>query len=324
MDFLALLKKKSSLKPLQATLEEFYASYKKALEANNHSIEKYETLLETFLEAVDAQLQRPTTFSAYHLALRAPIDYYQMGLDFIRPLVMKEGSKKIGWDHLNDIATSLEQGDNVILLSNHQTEVDPQAISLLLEESFPKLAEEMIFVAGHRVVTDPLAVPFSLGRHLICIYSKRYLLNPPQERAAKIAHNSLAMRSVVELLKKGGCCFYVAPSGGRDRPNEKGIVEVSPFDAESLEMFFLLARQARRATHFYPLSLATYALLPPPDHIVEELGERRLPKAAPLFMAFGKEIDVVALSSLSREEKARIITEYVRALYVLLLKTEVF
>lgn len=93
------------------------------------------------------------------------------------------------------------QGDNIVLISNHQTEADPAVIALLLESTNPTIAENMvncfaylsiysilahcncikiriqnswhdqipiivlqIYVAGDRVVTDPLCKPFSMGR----------------------------------------------------------------------------------------------------------------------------------------------------------------
>lgn len=48
-----------------------------------------------------------------------------------------------------------------------QTEADPQVISLLMErEGYGDMASRLINVAGHRVTTDPLAIPFSMGRNL--------------------------------------------------------------------------------------------------------------------------------------------------------------
>ena len=55
----------------------------------------------------------------------------------------------------------------MIILSNHQTECDPQVLSILLEredKSLGKLAESIIFVAGHKVTNDPVAIPFSMVR----------------------------------------------------------------------------------------------------------------------------------------------------------------
>ncbi len=100
----------------------------------------------------------------------------------------------------------------------------------------------MIFVAGERVITDPLAVPFSMGRNLLCIFSKRYIDHPPEQKMKKQLHNKRTMELMSELLSEGGKAIYVAPSGGRDRPNADGVVEIAPFDPQSIEMFYLMAR----------------------------------------------------------------------------------
>ena len=123
---------------------------------------------------------------------------------------------------LDKIATMKEQlaaGENVILLANHQTEADPQIFSLLLDEAHPGFASSTIFVAGDRVTSDAIAMPFSMGRNLVranpnpnpsaspnpnpnhdhnanqlCIYSKRHLNNPPEQRGAKQKHNRMVMK----------------------------------------------------------------------------------------------------------------------------------
>ena len=43
---------------------------------------------------------------------------------------------------LKTIVDSLEKGENAIFLANHQTEADPQAISILLEDTFPHLPKK--------------------------------------------------------------------------------------------------------------------------------------------------------------------------------------
>jgi glycerol-3-phosphate O-acyltransferase len=154
------------------------------------------------------------------------------------------------------------------------------------------MARAMIFVAGGRVLTDPLAVPFSMGRNLLCVYSKRYMDQPPSDRAAKQRHNRKTMEIMARLLAEGGRCIYVAPSGGRDRPGTDGRVEVAPFDPQSIEMFVLMARRSGRPCHFYPMALATYDMLPPPDTIQVELGERRLTRRSPIHLAVGAAVDV--------------------------------
>ena len=48
-------------------------------------------------------------------------------------------------------------------------------------------------VAGDRVTTDVVAVPFSKARNLLCIYSKRHIDNPPEEKPKKMRHNAKTM-----------------------------------------------------------------------------------------------------------------------------------
>src|SRR5262249_27156338 len=134
---------------LTQILAKFYASYKEAVTKKGHTIEEYEPILMEFLTLVLKQLETPYSFEPYHERIREPIDYYRFGVDLLRPLVIFESSKCQGIETLNKMIAQLKLGDNIIFFANHQTEPDPQAISLLLENNHPKFAEEMIFVAGH-------------------------------------------------------------------------------------------------------------------------------------------------------------------------------
>lgn len=259
----------------------------------------------TFLQLVAKQLKSPHQFAPYHEAIRAPFDYYKLGLDFIRPLIDFAQSEVRGKIALQEITDKLQRKENVVLLSNHQTEIDPQIISLLLEKEYPQLAENMIFVAGHRVTTDPMAVPLSLGRNLICIYSKRHVEHPPEKKAEKLQHNQRALKRLEELFSEGGKCIYIAPSGGRDRRNEKGRVEVAPFDPDSVEMFYLLSKRAKRPTHFHTLTLLTYPLLPPPDQVLVEIGEARNTTFAPAKLTFSPEIDMEGIGNTEKIQDKR-------------------
>ncbi|MFQ5677176.1 MAG: 1-acyl-sn-glycerol-3-phosphate acyltransferase, partial [bacterium] len=148
------------------TLRQFYNSYKKAVEQNRGQIETCHPVLNQFLDEIIAQLKSPFMFSPNHQKIISPFDYFQFGKDFIRPLVQLESSKVLGLDRVNEIESHLARGENVVLFANHQTEPDPQAINLLLENTHPELTKKMIVVAGHRVTTDPLAVPLSKGLNL--------------------------------------------------------------------------------------------------------------------------------------------------------------
>lgn len=280
------------------TFLEFCKSYEEAIRPKEPPVETFLT----FLEAVDKQLKEPYTFAPFHRAIFAPTNYYQLGLDFVRPLVDFAKSSIEGKKNLQAINESLQQKENVILLSNHQTEIDPQIISLLLEKEYPDLAQEMIFVAGHRVVTDPLAVPLSLGRNLLCIYSKRHIDNPPEKKTEKLLHNQRALKVLEELLTEGGKCIYIAPSGGRDRRDENGQFQVAPFDPQAVEMFYLLSQKAKSYTHFHTLALKTYPLLPPPEKVLVEIGETRNTAFAPIHLYFGSLIDMETVGNSDQVE----------------------
>lgn len=277
---------------LHSALQKFYESYTEAVTKNGHAIEEYEPVLNQFLDRVVEQLATPFLFEPYHEEIRTPFDYYALGLDLMRPLVDFERSKVFGVEHLDALQKQLEHGENGVLFGNHQTEPDPQAISLLLEKTHPKLAQEIIFVAGHRVISDPLAVPLSMGRNLLCIYSKKYIEHPPELKEEKQLHNQRTMKRMAQLLSEGGKCIYVAPSGGRDRPSAQGRIEVAKFDPQSIEMFWLMSEKAEHPTHFYPLALSTYNLLPPPNSVEKKLGEKRQAQCTPIHLALGAEIDM--------------------------------
>ncbi len=252
----------------------------------------FQPLWQTFLHEVEKAVTHPHVFAPYHQKIRQPLDYYRFSLDFIRPLVILQKSKMPGRERWREVQEAVARGENAILLANHQTEADPQAMALLLETDFPQLAEHLIYVAGERVVTDPVAIPFSMGCDLLCIYSKRYIDHPSEERERKQMHNREVMVRMSRLLARGGKVIYVAPSGGRDRRNAAGTVEVAPFDPDSIELFYLMAQKAKTATHFYPLALKTHALMPPPDTVQRELGENRTVNCTPIGMALAPRFDM--------------------------------
>ncbi len=288
-------------------LSEFASSYRNAVEESGQPFLPLLPLFRLFFKLTFEQFQTPYQFEPYHKKVRKPVDYYQFALDFILPLVDLSRSTVAGYENIAQIAKQVARGENAILLANHQTEPDPQAIAILLQKTHPKLAESIIFVAGERVVTDPLAIPFSMGTDLLCIYSKRYIDHPPELKAQKLLHNKNTMEKMSRLLQEGGKVIYVAPSGGRDRRDPSGHLEPAPFDANSIELFYLMAKKAKTPTHFYPLALDTYDLFPPPETIQRELGETRRVKRTPIHLAFGPEIkmDEYPGSDLADKEERR-------------------
>jgi len=293
LETVALYKERGLLDEKQAkNIETFYTSYHDSIEKDAYSHQKLEEMFFTFLDLIKREVEQPYPFQLYHKKVRQPIDYFRFGIDFMSPMIDKKNSSILGKERLNEIDDHIKNNHNVIFLANHQTEADPQAIMILLEEEYPNLCEQMIFVAGERVVTDPLAIPFSMGCDLICIYSKRYIDHPPELKSQKQLHNKKSMSSMSHLLSEGGKCIYVAPSGGRDRRNAEGEIEIAPFDPKSIEMFYLMAKKSKTPTFFYPMALATYELLPPPDKIQIELGEHRAFQRVGIHMAIGPKIDM--------------------------------
>jgi len=300
-------------------LKDFYNNYKKAGLCNGIAESCLLANFKQLAHHVSMQMSAPFSFEPFHEAIFSPTDYYQFGIDFMKILVENDPLIK-GEKQLEIIQQRLLCGENVILLANHQTEADPQFLSIALEKHFPHIAKNMIFVAGERVTHDPLAVPFSKGRNLLCIYSKRYIDHPLELKLQKQLHNKKTMEKMAELLKIGSQIIYVAPSGGRDRKNEQGLIEVAPFDSQSIEMFILMSKRAKTPTHFHTLALSTYNLLPPPEGIQKELGETRSCHQGPIGFYFGEAIDLEKYADISdkhiaRQQRADELTQLVKEHY---------
>ena len=120
------------------------------------------------------------------------------------------------WD---TIAGQLSEGHNVVLLANHQTEADPAVMALMLEASHPQLATDLTYVAGDRVVLDPFCKPFSMGRNLLCVFSKKRINDVPELAKQKQAANIRTLKEMARMVRQGGNLIWIAPSGGRDRPD---------------------------------------------------------------------------------------------------------
>mmetsp|Transcript_6059 Transcript_6059/g.18248 ORF Transcript_6059/g.18248 Transcript_6059/m.18248 type:complete len:413 (-) Transcript_6059:343-1581(-) len=277
-------------------MQSFFTSYMTEIYLADRDLDEYEQILSTLMKKVLETAQEPHTFQPFHEAIRAPFDYYKMGCDFANGMVDADRSLVLGAEQIEKMQQQIAAGDNVVLFANHQSEADPQIFSVLLDPKVPGFAEETIFVAGDRVTTDLLAMPFSMGRNLLCIFSKKHVDNPPELKSTKQRHNRMVMKTMQQLMTDGGKCIWVAPSGGRDRPSDDGKYEVAPFDSKSIEMFRLMSAKADRPTHFYPLSMFTYPICPPPTTVGGEIGEQRTVKYFPAALHFGEEVDVSRFS----------------------------
>ena len=277
-------------------------------------------IFEYYIKSVKDEVIHPTSFSHFHASERFPFDFYEFGRSIVLPLIDQNHSLITGKEHLNAIIEATDRGDNVILLANHQTEIDPQIISLLITPFSDRLATSMMFIAGHRVTTDPLAIPFSRGINLLSIFAKKYIDFPPERKSEKLLHNAKTLAKLEELLNEGGKCIFVAPSGGRDRFDATKAVTIAPFDPQSVEMFSLISQKATQKTHLHLLALSTINLLPPPPTTQLELGESRKVAFAPARLAFGPALDMESIGQdldkkQRRVERAEILTATIEQMH---------
>lgn len=240
------------------------------------------------------------TFGVTHDALRGDpekedgneMDFYSWGCDFFRPFMDMETSAVLGMENLERAMEQARAGDNVVFFANHQSEADPQVMSIMLEKAgFPEEATKVVYVAGHKVTTDALAIPFSMGRNLICIHSKKHIDADPDTKPIKSRQNLAAMSGMLDKLKKGGTILWVAPSGGRDRRDVKsGKTPIAPFDHKTMDMFRLMGTKSKKPTHYYPLAMVSYELCPPPDFVEAGVGEQRNFRFVPVGIKVGEEL----------------------------------
>eukprot|EP00922_Rhytidocystis_sp_ex-Travisia-forbesii_P050025 GHVS01074442.1.p1 GENE.GHVS01074442.1~~GHVS01074442.1.p1 ORF type:complete len:482 (-),score=96.44 GHVS01074442.1:328-1719(-) len=270
----------------------------------------------SFINIAETTTEFP--FSAYHKAVRKPFDFYDWGNRFWRPLIDMDHSRLLGKESLQQISEQLEKGENVVLFSNHQIEPDPQVMRLVFQQmGFEGLGEQLVMVAGYRVRTDPLSIPFSLGCNLLCVHSKKHMESVPDLKEIRQTENLQTMRAMQSLLFEGGKLIWVAPSGGRDRAadSEGGHEQfaVAPFDSKTVQMFRLMGKKSGRQTHFFPMALRTAAICPPPPKVERSLGESRTCAFSAVGVAVGAEL--ANLSSLKAAEFSAIAQQQTESLY---------
>lgn len=245
--------------------------------------------------------ENPYQFDVSHTALRGldpqrengnTVDYYKFGCDFFRPVMNLKKSQVLGKDNLQQAMEQLQRGENVVLLANHQSEADPQVVSVCLElAGYAQQAAEMVYIAGHKVTTDALAIPFSMGRNLICIHSKKHINADAETKPLKQRQNLKAMSAMLKSFKQGGTLLWVAPSGGRDRRDTTtGQVPCAPFDSKTIDMFRLMGNKSGVPTHYYTLAMVSYDLCPPPDYVEAGTGEQRNVRYVPVGISMGQEL----------------------------------
>jgi glycerol-3-phosphate O-acyltransferase len=303
----AVLETPSMEAPLVHFTREYFTACDDSSKAGNEKITAQvaaKNMMNAMQYAMKFGLNNKYIFGVTHKALRGQspedeegneVDFYNFGCDFFRPAIDSEKSIVLGEESLAKAAEQLKKGENVVFFANHQSEADPQVMSILMEKAgYGKEAEELIYVAGHKVTTDILAIPFSMGRNLICIHSKKHIDADPDTKNIKQKQNLAAMTGMLKMKKKGGACIWVAPSGGRDRRDlETGKVPIAPFDQKTIDMFRLMGNKSKVPTHYYSVSMVSYDLCPPPDTVEAGTGEQRNVRFVPVAIKINEELDNV-------------------------------
>ncbi|KAL8447890.1 hypothetical protein Emed_004185 [Eimeria media] len=145
---------------------------------------------------------------------------------------------------------------------------------------------------------------------MLCVHSKKHLSADAAKLELQRTQNVRAMHALQQLLQDGGALVWVAPSGGRDRPDASGVFsKADRFDVKAIQSFCLLAKRAKetagRESLFCPMALWTAPICPPPNVVKTELGEVRRCKYSPIGMALGGLLQADSLSSAQLTQKAQ-------------------
>ncbi|MCD7461809.1 Glycerol-3-phosphate dehydrogenase [Datura stramonium] len=297
-------------------MEELYQNYRNAVLQSGvpkaDEIILYNMAL--VLDRVFVDVKDPFEFSPHHKAMREPFDYYKFGQNYIRPLLDFRSSYVGNISLFGEIEEKLKQGDNVVLMSNHQSEADPAIIALLLESKHPYIAENIIYVAGDRVITDPLCKPFSMGRNLLCVYSKKHMNDDPELAEMKKRANTRSLKEMALLLRGGSKIIWIAPSGGRDRPDPV-TKEWYPaaFDASATDNMRRLVEHAGVPGHIYPLAILCHDIMPPPAQVEKNIGEKRVVSFHGAGISVAPKIDFHEVAGALEDPEAKMV--YTKALY---------
>ncbi|GAB2273436.1 Glycerol-3-phosphate acyltransferase ATS12, chloroplastic [Dionaea muscipula] len=297
-------------------MEELYQNYRYAVLVSKtpDADDIILTNMSTVLDRILVDVEEPFQFAAHHRAVRDPFDYYMLGQNYIRPLIDFRNSYVGNASLFSQMEDMLMQGHNIVFISNHQTEADPAIIALLLEKQNSQIAENMICVAGDRVLTDPLCKPFSIGRNLLCVYSKKHMYDVPELVDMKKRANTRSLKEMALLLRGGSQIIWIAPSGGRDRPDPyTKDWYPAPFDVSSVDNMRRLVEHASVPGHIFPLALLCYDIMPPPLEVEKEIGEKRIISFHGAGLSVAPEINYSDLAVGVNEEEAKKL--YTQALY---------
>ncbi|SBS98071.1 glycerol-3-phosphate 1-O-acyltransferase, putative [Plasmodium ovale curtisi] len=272
----------------------------------------------TFLDNINKYIETFKKYRYYSFpnVHKYDVYLYDWSLSFWSQLIDKENSVFFGIQHIHNIKKWIEEGHNVIIFSNHHIEADANIIKYFFHiHNAQNISRNMIFIGGHKIRADPLSRPFSVATNLLCIFSKKYIENPPHLKEEKISFNHKSLNALKNLLSEGKQIIWLAPSGGRDRKSSDGKIKISSFDPKIIQTFHVFAKRSKRKTHFVGLALNTYNICPPPNTVdVDEIEKQRSCSYSPIGLHLGRDIFDV-YPHMSENEITTNLYNYINQLY---------
>ena len=202
-------------------IESYKAQMVKATNDEARAEKALTSIFKDMMTAYAGQIVGTPYDPSHHISIREPFDYYQMANAYIGSLIEFDRSILRYPERWTAVQEALERGENVVMLGNHQSEGDAAFIPLLTEVSHPGLGERVTYVAGDRVVTDLLCKPFSMGKNLLCVHSKKHMDDDPALKPAKMKQNPQHGEGHGEAAQ-GGRPVHVDRPRGRPRSPRPG------------------------------------------------------------------------------------------------------
>merc|ERR1711924_93809 len=127
-----------------------------------------------------------------------------------------------------------------------------------------------------------------MGRNVFCVHSKKHMDDDPATRPRKQKQNMKTLGRISKALGRGGQLLWIAPSGGRDRPDPAtGVFSPAEFDPAAVDLMAKLAGKAKKTTTLFPMAMWSAPVMPPPAGLEKDLGEQRVTNFSGVSISLG-------------------------------------
>src|SRR5262245_19407213 len=90
---------------------QLYQTYAQAVMSAGLDVQKCENIFDVYLKLVKEQSANPYPFEPFHTRITSPFNYYEFGLDFMRPLFDKEKSKVFHLENVEKMKRQLNANE---------------------------------------------------------------------------------------------------------------------------------------------------------------------------------------------------------------------